>query len=106
MGDGGGGPVLIFGATGGIGGALARLLAGRGSAVHLAARDTARLEALAGGLGGSAAGSTRCNVLVEAEVERAVREAAEAGGGALAGLAYAVGSIDLVPLRRATPDRF
>jgi short-subunit dehydrogenase len=45
MGDGG--PVLIFGATGGIGGALARLLAGRGVAVHLAARDAARLGALA-----------------------------------------------------------
>jgi NAD(P)-dependent dehydrogenase (short-subunit alcohol dehydrogenase family) len=104
MGDGGG-PVLIFGATGGIGGALARLLAGRGVAVHLAARDAARLAALAGELGRGAT-ATACDVLDEEGVARAVREAAEAGGGALSGLAFAVGSIDLMPLRRTTSDLF
>jgi NAD(P)-dependent dehydrogenase (short-subunit alcohol dehydrogenase family) len=102
---GDGGPVLIFGATGGIGGALARLLAGRGASVHLAGRDAARLAALAAELGGGA-GFTAGDVLVEEDVARAVREAAEAGGGSLSGLAFAVGSIDLLPLRRATPDRF
>lgn len=95
-------PILIFGGTGGIGAALARRLHARGQPVHLAARDQGRLEALAGELGG--AGWTRCDALVEAEVERAVAEAA-AGSGGLAGLVYAVGSIDLVPLRRLDARR-
>ena len=89
-------PVLIIGGTGGIGGALARRLSSQGRPVHLAARDQGRLEILADELG---AGRTRCDALVEAEVERVVADAAAASGG-LAGLAYAVGSIDLVPLRR------
>ena len=94
-------PVLIIGGTGGIGGALARRLSSQGRPVHLAARDRGRLETLADELG---AGRTRCDALAEAEVERAVAEAAAASGG-LAGLVYAVGSIDLVPLRRLEARR-
>lgn len=94
-------PVLIIGGTGGIGAALAGRLHARGQPVHLAARDEGRLDALAGELG---AGRTPCDALVEAEVERAVAEAA-AGSGGLAGLVYAVGSIDLVPLRRLDARR-
>lgn len=94
-------PVLIIGGTGGIGGALARRLSSQGRPVHLAARDPGRLEALADELG---AGRTRCDALVGAEVERAVAEATAASDG-LAGLVYAVGSIDLVPLRRLDARR-
>lgn len=92
-------PILIFGATGGIGAALARRLAARGHRLHLAGRDEARLAALAGALG---AGCTGCDVLDEAALGAAVA----AAGPALGGLAFAVGSIRLLPLRRASADDF
>ena len=44
-------PIVIYGGTGGIGLALARILHGRGLALHLVARDAARLEAAAAELG-------------------------------------------------------
>lgn len=91
------GPILILGGTGGIGQALARRLAARDRPVHLAARDPDRLAALGGEIG---ARWTACDVLDEAALARAVEDAAR--GGTLAGLAYAVGSIDLAPLRRIT----
>lgn len=90
-------PVLILGATGGVGEALARRIAARGEAVHLAARDPARLEALATELG---CGSSVCDVADSAALERATAEA----GGSFAGLVYAVGSIDLAPLRKLTRE--
>jgi short-subunit dehydrogenase len=39
------GPVVIVGGTGGVGAALARRLVAEGRAVHLIARDEARLQA-------------------------------------------------------------
>jgi NAD(P)-dependent dehydrogenase (short-subunit alcohol dehydrogenase family) len=93
------GRVLVCGATGAIGGALARALVEAGHPVHLAGRDAARLAALAAELGQPA---TPCDVLDEAALARAVAEA----GTRLAGLAFAVGSIRLVPLKRATVDEF
>lgn len=93
------GRVLVFGATGAIGGALARAMAAGGRPVHLAGRDPARLAALAGELGAPA---TACDVLDEAALARAVAEA----GSKLAGLAFAVGSIVLKPLKRATEQEF
>jgi NAD(P)-dependent dehydrogenase (short-subunit alcohol dehydrogenase family) len=86
---------LIVGATGGIGGALARGLAGAGRALHLAGRDPARLAALADELGAPA---TVCDVLDEAALSCAVA----AAGGVLAGLAFCVGSIVLTPLGRTS----
>jgi NAD(P)-dependent dehydrogenase (short-subunit alcohol dehydrogenase family) len=94
--------VLILGGAGGIGGALAKTLVARGQPVHLAGRSEAPLARLAGELDAS---WSVCDVLDAAAVEAAVAEAAPGDEG-LAGLAYAIGSIDLKPLRRAEFDDF
>jgi NAD(P)-dependent dehydrogenase (short-subunit alcohol dehydrogenase family) len=87
------GPVVIVGGTGGVGAALARRLVAEGRAVHLVARDEARLQALAAELGATWAVA---DVLDEAQLAAAVA----AAGGAIEGLAYCVGSIVLKPVRR------
>lgn len=94
-------PILIYGATGGIGAALARRLAASGHPVHLTARDAGRLRELAGELNAEA---TPGDVLNEADLERIT--AAAASDGKLAGLVFAVGSIDLAPLRRLSAEAF
>lgn len=97
------GVVLIYGGGGGIGSATARALAARGYRPHLAGRDPARLAEAAGPLG---AGVTLADVTDPAAIARATAEAVEAGGGALAGLVYAVGTINLKPLARLTSADF
>jgi NAD(P)-dependent dehydrogenase (short-subunit alcohol dehydrogenase family) len=94
-------PVLIFGGSGGVGFALARLLTRRGQAVHLAARDGGRLAACSHELGGSP--WTSVDVIDTAAVAQVV---AAAGRDGLAGLAYCVGSIVLKPLKRTTEGDF
>jgi NAD(P)-dependent dehydrogenase (short-subunit alcohol dehydrogenase family) len=93
------GTYLVYGGAGGIGGATARLLAARGFKVHLAGRDAAKLQAAAAETGGS---FSVCDVLEEGAIARATAEA----GAALAGLVYAVGSINLKPLARLTTADF
>lgn len=88
-------PVLIYGANGGIGSALARRLHAEGRAVHLAGRRAEPLAALADALG---APYTVADVL---EPESFARVQAEAGPR-LSGLVYAVGSITLKSLARLT----
>ncbi|MBY0612099.1 MAG: SDR family oxidoreductase [Beijerinckiaceae bacterium] len=94
--------VLIYGGVGGIGGATARLLAAQGYRLHLVGRDEAKLSAFAEEIG---AGSTVGDVLHDDTFKRASDAAAAADGG-LAGLVYAVGTINLKPLGRLTDDDF
>src|SRR3954451_221412 len=95
------GQVLIYGGTGGIGAATARLLRIRGYSLHLVGRDETRLAALAGELG---AGFTAGDVTSADLFTRATQEASN--GGAIVGLVYAVGTINLKPLGRLTEADF
>ena len=92
-------PVVIVGATGAIGSALARRVAATGRPVHLVGRDPARLTALAGELGGTTAVA---DALDGAALAASVRQA----GPRLWGLAYCVGSIVMLPLKRAKESDF
>lgn len=90
------GTILILGATGAVGAALARRVAARGLRPVLVARDAGRLAALAAEIPGS--------IAIPADVEdaSALRAAVAAAGTPLAGMAYCVGSIALKPLKRVT----
>jgi NAD(P)-dependent dehydrogenase (short-subunit alcohol dehydrogenase family) len=90
------GRILILGATGAVGAALARRVAARGLRPALVARDGARLAALASEIPGSLA------IPADVEDPAALRGAVAAAGTPLAGLAYCVGSIALKPLKRVT----
>lgn len=89
---------MIYGGTGGIGLATARALRARGYALHLAARDPARLSRAADELGETtfSAGDVADPAFFAA--------ATEVAGPALAGLVYAVGTINLRPLGRLTRE--
>lgn len=91
------GTTLIFGGTGGIGAAMARRLASAGRKVHLIARDGQRLQSLAAELG---AGHSVCDVTEPDAIKACLADI----DGPIAGLAYAVGSIDLKPLSRLSPE--
>ena len=88
--------ILILGATGAVGAALARRVAARGLRPVLVARDAARLSGLAAEIPGSLA------IPADVEDTAALRSAVTAAGTPLAGLAYCVGSIALKPLKRVT----
>jgi NAD(P)-dependent dehydrogenase (short-subunit alcohol dehydrogenase family) len=93
------GKILIYGATGGIGEATARALRAKGYALHLTAREPTRLAALAGELD---VGFTAADIEEPGAFARVAGEA----GPALAGLVYAVGTIDLKPFARASEADF
>ena len=87
------GKIMIYGATGGIGAATARALRRKGYDLHLVGRDGAKLAAL---------GAEMAATLSVADVEDASSFArvAQESGPALAGLIYAVGTINLKLLAR------
>lgn len=84
---------LIFGASGGIGAALARQLSAQGHTLLLAGRNEAALAAVAGQLG---CGYTRVDATSFEEVARCV-ETASQNLGLLDGVANCVGSLLLKP---------
>ena len=93
------GKVLIWGGTGGIGSATARILAASGFDLHLVGRDAGRLASMADELGCS---TSQADVEDDTAFARVSAEA----GAVLAGLIYAVGSINLRPLARLTAADF
>ena len=88
---------IIFGATGGMGCAIARSLVQDGHLVHLVARDTNAVATLAGEL---QATFSVCDVTDHDQVRQSVADA----GPSIDGLVYAVGSIVLKPLKATTPE--
>lgn len=88
--------VVIYGGTGGIGAATAQALRRRGYPLHLAARDAGRLAQAADTLG-----DTTVTAGDAADPDFFATVTREAGGD-LAGLVYAIGTINLRPLARLT----
>jgi NAD(P)-dependent dehydrogenase (short-subunit alcohol dehydrogenase family) len=93
------GRYVIVGATGGIGGALARRIVARGAEPFLVARDGGKLEALGTELGAPWRAA-------DALDSAALKAAVAAAGTPLAGLAFCVGSIVLKPAARLTEADF
>lgn len=93
------GKIIIYGASGGIGSACARLLARQGAALHLVGRNAEAVESLAGEL---QAGYSAGDVNEDGFIARATAEAGEP----LAGLVYAIGSINLKTLGRLSRADF
>ncbi len=85
--------ILIYGASGGIGSACARILSARGHNVHLAGRNQPAIEALAEELQASFS-------IGDVSDDGFFETASAATGESLSGLIYAVGSINLKTLGR------
>ena len=96
-------PILILGGSGGVGSTLARILAGRGTPVHLFARDRKGLDAVATEIGG--ADITVVDAMDGPSLSTAVAEACMGEEGT-AGIAYCIGSIVLKPLKRTKEEEF
>lgn len=93
------GKILIYGASGGIGEATARLLNKRGFDLHLTGRSLEEVAPVADELG---AEYTIGDVFEDKFFEETAGEA----GNSLDGLIYAVGTINLKPMRRLNSNDF
>ncbi len=87
------GKTLIYGASGGIGSACARILAARGHSLHLAGRNQTAIEALAEELQASFS-------IGDVTDDSFFESVSTAAGESLSGLIYAIGSINLKTLGR------
>ncbi len=90
---------LIYGASGGIGSAICRLLHAQGDQLHLVGRTASKLASLAEELGAT---YTAGDVTEAALLNRVAQEAGEP----LDGLVYAVGTITIRSLQRLTEADF
>lgn len=89
------GTVVIYGGSGGIGSALARILCSRGVKLHLVARNEEKLRAVAGEVN---AGYTVGDIRQAEIFGRVMKEVDDICDG----LAYAAGTINLASVRRFT----
>jgi len=94
-------PVIILGARGGIGEALARRLADRGHSLFLTARDKDSIS----DLGEALEARTASLDVMDADAIADVIGSADQGDG-IAGLAYCIGNIVLKPLKAASADDY
>ena len=94
-------PIIILGAHGGIGEALARRLAEQGQPLFLTATDQSSIAGLGEELGAKIASLD----VMDPDAIGDVLARADNGDG-IAGLAYCVGSIVLKPLKSASADDF
>ena len=94
-------PIIVLGAHGGIGEALARRLADQGQPLFLTATDQSSIADLGEELGAKTASLD----VMDADAIADVLARADNGDG-IAGLAYCVGSIVLKPLKSASADDF
>jgi 3-oxoacyl-[acyl-carrier protein] reductase len=96
------GCIVVLGATGGIGSALARRLAAKGNRLFLAGRDAGKLEPLAAALGAVPhVLDARRTAEVQAGLDRAVELF-----GRIDGVANCVGSLLLKPAHLTSQDEF
>ncbi len=91
--------IVIFGATGGIGSETARLLNKKGHHLHLVGRDQAKTDALASELNATYTTGDVQDPGLFASV-------AEDAGERLAGLVYAIGTLNLKSIKRLTPEDY
>jgi short-subunit dehydrogenase len=99
--------VLVLGATGGLGSAITRRLAGAGARLSLSGRSSARLDELAGDLGGAVVGTLAADLSRPGEPERVVEQSTGTSTGAgLTGVVYAAGVVAFGPVTELDDDVF